>query len=461
MPDLRPPQYRVIEPCTCSESVLRAYSNNTSSRVQPDGFQDRLQATQSAAPISNLLALPPRIRRRIYCLAGIVHGESIFIARSQHASISPSDADLQTTLNLLLTCKLLNEEVAAIIYSENTFVFIPKDPTDIGVIRNFSPRTISLLGDLAVHLNTTSCMRYPDFEPCCRYSLQGTNLLGGHDMSIKKLDFNGHKLFSEWDRKMKYFFNYVTPNQLKLSLVCDVEDLTAAYLILKPLRQIIDLGDCSIRLGSHRDMQLQGLARKATLSAVGKSLKGRDRPFRYLDLTPEIRHEILEYTDLVTPLSEVTWNSHDGYYVEYWLDNCYIPSGCDPDFHHACQFRKCSTYSRQGCFCMRFHSAYTRDCRCWAPPQPLFLVCHSMQKEAQAVFFRCNRFIVKPTGGCFELPKSNPTRLEVSCFLTTVVPPSALRHLRDLEIVIPPFEQGYFTNGGEAHMDWKGVSFSS
>jgi hypothetical protein len=457
MPDLRPKYLRAIEPCTCSDSVLQAPFDNIASRVRLNRLQDDLQAAQSAVHISNFLALPPRIRRRIYCLAGLVHGESIFIARPQHATISPSDANLQTTLNLLLTCKPVHEEIAAIVYSENKFVSIPKNPTDIGVLRKFSPRAVSHLRDLAVHLNTTSCARYPHFEPCCRDSLQDTSRLEYHDEPVKQVDADWRAFFSEWDRTMKHFLAYVTPDQLTLSLVCDVEDLTAACLALEPLRKISNLTDCSIRLGSHRDTRLQGLAREAALVAVGKSPRRTDHPFRYLDLAPETRLKILEYTDLVTPLNEVNWNPQGGYYVEYWLDNCHVPGGCALDFHYACQFRKCSTHSRQGCFCMRFHSAYTRNCRCWAPPQPLFLVCHNMREEAEAVFFRCNRFIVKPTGGCFEPPKSNPARLEASRFLTTVVRPSALHHLRDLEIIIPPFEPDYFPDGGEAHLDWKGV----
>jgi hypothetical protein len=138
----------------------------------------------------------------------------------------PSDADLQTTLNLLLTCKPVHEEIAAIVYSENKFVSIPKNPTDIGVLRKFSPRAISHLSDLAVHLNTTSCARYPHFEPCCRDSLQDTSRLEYHDESVKQVDADWRAFFSEWDRTMKHFLAYVTPDQLKLSLVCDVEDLT-------------------------------------------------------------------------------------------------------------------------------------------------------------------------------------------------------------------------------------------
>ena len=77
-----------------------------------------------------------------------------------------------------------------------------------------------------------------------------------------------------------------------------------------------------------------------------------------------------------------------------------------------------------------------------------------MRDDAERIFFRSNRFIVRPTDGPFVIPETAPSRFEASLFLRSAVRSSALRHLRDLEIIFPPFETDYCPHNGLAHLDW-------
>ena len=66
-----------------------------------------------------------------------------------------------------------------------------------------------------------------------------------------------------------------------------------------------------------------------------------------------------------------------------------------------------------------------------------------MQKDVQAVFFTTNRFVITPAKGCATVPESTPSRLEISIFLTTIMPSNALGFLRFIEVVFPPFDEDY------------------
>lgn len=92
--------------------------------------------------------------------------------------------------------------------------------------------------------------------------------------------------------------------------------------------------------------------------------------------------------------------------------------------HFSCQFRNCHQRLNNGCFCNRYHTAFSTAaiCRCWCPPTSLFLVSKSLRHLAQSVFFSKNRFVIMPTDGVYDIPEELPERLEASVFLRNVVP---------------------------------------
>jgi hypothetical protein len=84
-----------------------------------------------------------------------------------------------------------------------------------------------------------------------------------------------------------------------------VEDLEAGISAVKPFLSVTMLTDCSIRLGLKPNSALQDLAQKTANRAIGNCSDEPTFPFRFLDLPQELRRQVLEYTDLVTPLCEV------------------------------------------------------------------------------------------------------------------------------------------------------------
>ena len=105
--------------------------------------------------------------------------------------------------------------------------------------------------------------------------------------------------------------------QLKLHLVCDVEDLEIVSQVVKPLMNTQLLADCVIRFAQRPDSPMQNLARDTAMRATKYLQSQSTSIFRFLDLPLELRQEILEYTDFVIPLREVEWNSKDGFFLRY------------------------------------------------------------------------------------------------------------------------------------------------
>jgi hypothetical protein len=118
-------------------------------------------------------------------------------------------------------------------------------------------------------------------------------------------------------------------------------------------------------------------------------------------------------------------------------------------------------------------------CNCWAPPTNLFLICRTLYRDAQFVFFSRNRFIVHDfhAGQPWDLPAeqleppdstepgstetgSTSTtypfeRLAISEFLREVVPVHCLTYLRFLELVFPPYvPHGWPQAEHPAILDW-------
>lgn len=123
-------------------------------------------------------------------------------------------------------------------------------------------------------------------------------------------------------------------------------------------------------------------------------------------------------------------------------------------YHYSCQFRNCFKRTHVGCFCHLRHSAWSPHCRCWSPPSSLFLVCKTILDDAQAVFFGKNRFVITPLRGCYGRADTSPDRPDLSIFLKDVVPLTALRYLRFLEVIISPFEYAYLQEEEPAYQEW-------
>ena len=399
----------------------------------------------------NFFCIPPAIRYQIYVEAGLVDDSDLAFNGYDNDAVCLRAEELKNCRNLLLTCRTVYAEVSLYLYSSNRFLIHYKGSKGLQILRNLRPSSLASLTDLTLHLNVTSC---PPGGVCFKAHSGGGQICRGQNTPLRASSHECRALLSDWQTTFKYMTAHLTASQLRFHLVCDVEDLETAHQVVKPLTSTRLLADCAIRLARQPDSRIQRLARETAMRATGNFQKQSASSFRYLDLPPELRQKILEYTNLVTPLREVEWNPKNGFYLRYSTWRCGGEWECPPELHHACRFRNCWEWSNRGCFCCRYHAAFSSKCHCWSPPTDLFLVCQAMRAHAQAIFFASNRFIITPSTGCHSPPEGAPARLEVSEFLLNIVPRTALYFINFLEVVIPPFDEYYLHSDGPAYQEW-------
>jgi len=420
---------------------------------QPSSRQRRICGyfSPTCTHLRSFLCLPPVIRHRIYCEAGLVNHGNIDLNRWDSSLDSwPKTADFKFSRNLLLTCRTIYAEASVTLYSTNSFFIRYRDPGNLRALSNLTPKSLSCLTCLRVHLNVASC----DARNACSdgYPIQRSNHYR-HDKPLGTFSHQEQTTLCKWQGLARRIATHIKPFKLRLYLICDAKDHETAEEVVRPLLSFPTLADCAIRLGRRPDIRNQDLAQKTPTRAMGHRLDHIESPFRFLDLPQELRRQILEYTDLITPLREVEWNPQEGFYLRYSVTRC-DSLECPPEMHHACLCRNCWHYSNAGCFCRRFHAAFSSQCHCWSPPKSLFLVCRSLLEDARAVFFLRNRFVITPSAGCNKPAENTPNRLGVSSFLLDIVPSDALRFLRFLEVGFPPFDPDYLRPHEPAYQEW-------
>ncbi|KAI1803277.1 hypothetical protein F4811DRAFT_350093 [Daldinia bambusicola] len=399
------------------------------------------------------LDLPAPVRRRIYDYAGLFSGESIYLYSldrrhdelegvNHKAYTLENDAcdwcdRLHFTFHLLQTCRAIYAEVSAVVYSENRLL-VPSDDMDNGlrILSNITPYACSKLTNLYVHLNLPEgyCPR--------SYILKGIKV----EPILKSR-------IAAWKRAAEHVLAHSDPQKLRLHLSCEIYSQTSIVPdVLAPLFNASgSLRDCAMNLGEDK-CNLYTMARQAAITASYKPPTVLDSPFRFLDLPQELQQAILKYTDLVTPSKEVRWAPQRGFYYRYPLDNLSV------DYYCSEVFRTCAdSHYELGTFCMRWPSSYSSRCRCWRPPQALFLVSRAVYETARVIFYSQNRVVVMPIVGLWTGRSPLLAGLETSTFITKSLRPDTLSHLRYLELVCPPFRADDPSKPSDAvsHVHWQ------
>ncbi|KAI1077992.1 hypothetical protein F5B20DRAFT_249452 [Whalleya microplaca] len=406
-----------------------------------------------------LLDLPRGIRNNIY--RQVLLADEELQLDGKHLGDGVAD-----THSLLLTCRTIYSEASSLLYSTNRFTTHRLQP-----LMDLSPSSLSSLTNLKITLHLTSTTDHPS---CCR---DGT----GDNKPLDDAVPHNRALLSEWKSVASHISPYFRDRHLDFGFICDVSDYRTAEVALAPLRQFPILVACHIRLGSSISPRLQQLAHDVAVHLMGRPREWPiSSPFRFLDLPIEIRLSILEYTDLVTPSNHVRWSIEKGYQIEQpqCKGRCFQPESpsntchpsahrwsrlhadCKPfphsDFrchgafpemckackHYACQFQPCQREVREsimatGCFCSRYHAAYSPLCSCWQPPTPLFLVSKAMTEDARRVFFSGNHIRVGIDYASEGIPLNGLPHHAPYQFFNTAVPASSLQYLRSLTLVFP------------------------
>lgn len=441
--------------------------------------------------LAGILRLPPSLRRRIYHQVGLVPGLSDDVVDLNR---KPWTTPLGYQ-GLLLSCRIIYEEASRVLYSSNRFAIRYSHPGSLRRLRNLNISSIKALRRLKIILAETSCHFPVDqrYGECCMEQGQ-CSVNHDHDSPLDS-NPNANALLAEWESTAAHLASAIVPGNLCLSIVCDVSPTYAGIQIARsaaaPLLRFPKLQSCSLRWCQAPYPQLQELAYQTVLQAcqitplppspapglpaAPSRLTSPALP-RLIGLPQELRLRILEYTDLVTPWTEVTWSRQRrafSVHSTYCEDRVGEGYECPPARHHGCRFSQCwhawgSLEPTTGCFCRAVHSAYSwpASCRCWAPPRALFLVCRTTCLDARAVFFSRNRFVVhdlhadpphqfqtrpsEPDGPGYPFP-----RFAASIFLRDVVPPSCLGHLHFLELVFPPYmPENWPRESDTAVQDW-------
>lgn len=354
-------------------------------------------------------------------------------------------------MRILLVCRIFCQEFLATLYSHLHYYILYRSRGNLKALRALNPSITTCLRDLTIVLSASSC------DPrgaCCRAPKAISHDCSRHDEPLDRSSLRYQSIYLEFARSIEHIAVHIAPFQLNLHLICDAADLETARDILQPLSDLPVLAGCNIRLGREKNPALEHFARQKATYATRKTPTNIScqAPFRFLDLPKEIRLRILESTDLITPNQEVTWNSKEGFYLHYDILRC-GKDDCPPESHKTCWLRNCYMHLRNGCFCTRYHAAYSSICRCWHPPASLFSVCKAVRYEAQSVFFSRNRFVVKPPGR-YDSPACESDHADASVFLQNTVPSDMLHYLRSLEFVFPPADSNYLSIESPVYKEW-------
>lgn len=474
-----------------------------------------------------LLLLPPSVRHRIYLYVNVVlrkwdnsllwiHLNDPRLTNDKYDDDPISSrsllwgrkSDFFTPCHgLLLSCRAIYAEVSSLLYSTNMFSIRYSDNLSLAPLRNLLPSSLSNLAHLRIILSAASCydtkpsisaykVRDDPDDPdrCCNgwINVDGSSegCRNKHDPPLHGDHPQTQQVLAEWSSTVDYLASHISPGILNLAVVCDLsrDDTDTAMQVLQPLHRLPLLKNCHIRLCEYPSATLMRLARDTALqlrgakaaqlllqeqrvseSSATPQLSKEHAGSRLLALPQELRLRILEYTDLVLPWKEVMWSRGQRGFQLLTISCLYLDETgpCDPEVHHGCQFVNCWADvpgTPIGCFCGIRHAAFSSSCRCWRPPQALFLVCRTLCEDARIIFYTKNRFVVadhsilrKPSAIHRESPYPH-SRLAASIFLTDVVPEGVLREIRSLELMFPPYHPGTWPQTGhEALLDWENV----
>jgi hypothetical protein len=402
------------------------------------------------------LCLPPTVRLQIYEEAGLGIYRDDMIDLNSRLEKSPfAKTPDESIINLLPTCRAIYTELASILYSSNKVFIRYQDTGNLQSLKILSSTALTAMRHLTVQLNMT--ITKPDTVCCPTYTADPRRRSKPFKASCRQ----HQEALAEWESVANYVLANCQLSNLCLEFICDVDDIESAERAVKPLLSIKSaLAQCHVRLGRSPNPDLQALAKYVADNATRTHLNPSSSPFRFMELPVELQIQILNYTDLITPSLEVEWCPTRRFGLQYARIACPGYKGwdcCTPELHNNFQFRHCrynvgNKYDL--CFCYRRHAAYSSACHCWIPPTSLFLTSRTFRDLAMEVFFSENRFVITPPEYCDTPAIYTPEDLEAFIFFAHAVPRNALRFLRFVEIVFPPFKNDYLRANEPAYQEW-------
>lgn len=367
------------------------------------------------------------IRERIYRHAGLITG---------HRLIYGDPLEDDDTLLLMRICRQIRNEVEALISKHNAWAFTISIEESLLSLRGWTPEACARLRDVHVHVRTSE-------HPPLTWSL-----------------------VRAWQGAVKHLLEHAKPGQLRLHVICHVgDDVARARAVVKPFEQFPGrLKELELCLADYASPDLLKLARETVTWAQApdeEEARRANHPFPFFNLPQEIRHHIFKYTGLVLPHRNVLWlpDGH-GFRRQYIWCECDGTVCRERDLHYNQQFYRCEVEED---FCASRNSSFSTSCKHEAALS-LLLASRALYQDAIAFFYASNRVTIAARGhpeqaismrdptrspppreddwsvpswdleesGSAEQVTHDPTRLFIKHVGT-----AALRHLRNIEIVLP------------------------
>lgn len=347
---------------------------------------------------NTFLRLPASIRERIYVFAGLITDSYIqypLISKPRiRRDYGIAEVDRKLSHNLLKVCQQVYDEAKAILLKRNTCIYSPSfydNYKDLVTLNQLAPSSFFFLRNVYVHVYPESYFDY----------WEKSGLYCGR--------------IKTWQLAAAKILTHGNLGQLKLHIICNTKSPQQVADVLKPF---IDVKGRLLELELRLHPSFADQARRIVLQVQAPDPVLM--PFRFVELPAEIRHRILQYTDIVTPSRTIHWDPRNGFManVSRWVDagdisrnrNGYVfhrPHTCEGDpgtTGDFCMWTQPGSYSSR---CNRIHRQ---------TPLSLPLTGRTMYNDATYSFYANNRIVI--------LPCTNPT----DCMIGTV-PEDYLEHL--------------------------------
>ena len=250
-------------------------------------------------------------------------------------------------LQLLLSCRVIHDEVVPLLYGRNVFKL--------------------------------SC---PDWK---RKVFQPPSSMALASLTCLQLYLSDRTRYAEDIAEVVDLFSTkCTLPKLDLSLSYNFDDPIDFRRLAECWESFSNLKMCAISLGVSRRPSTAALAKAMALQATSAP-GGMRKPFPFMDLPKEIRYEVLLHTDLVVHWRK-GWET-DGLSV---VNGQRAIGGQRVTGRVVC-CGQC-TPSRAICCCPQFSASFSLTCTCYHFPSAFFTVSRQFYREAQKVFYSENRF---------------------------------------------------------------------
>ena len=279
---------------------------------------------------------------------------------------------------LFYVSKAFYSDTVELFYGRNKFVVRGHAGSDLTNLLSLGPKALAAMTSLLVRLNTWPCPNGHEVldlakTRClkCRNEVCGDPPCTSYSL---KLRTTGNRL-KQWEKVCKHMAAAISPVQLRLTFICDVEDLAAGERVVASLANLPRLKACTIRLGRPHNQELSSLAAKTSLRMTGGFIPEQWFPFE--SLPKEIRLRVLHFTHI---------GSSGTYYHKY--EHIAVENGKLATGTKLCCSACTETY--RDCCCTAIHSSHSESCKCRRLPTSLFSVSRQMRYETLEVLLTQN-----------------------------------------------------------------------